>query len=65
MVPFLLLLVFLVQYVVVYRKGRHRWQLRDKRQSSTVDDTLKQPEVRLGRGEGASSQTLLLPQVGQ
>lgn len=54
MVPCLLLLVFLVQYAVIYRKGRHRWQLKEKQQSTTVEDTLKQPEeVRLGR-EGAS-----------
>ena len=54
MVPFLLLLVFLVQYAVIYRKGRHRWQLREKRQSSTLEDTLNQPEeVRLGGGGGS------------
>lgn len=65
MVPLLLLLVFLVQYAVIYRKGRHRWQLREKRQSNTVEDNLNQPEeVRLGRGKGVGSQTLLPSQVG-
>ena len=54
MLPLLVLAVFLVQYGLVYGKGRHVWQLQARRQSGTVEASLDRPpeEVRLGMERG-------------
>ena len=47
MVPLALLVMLLVQYGLIYRKGRHMWQQRAKRQSRSEISVDQQPaEVR-------------------
>ena len=40
MVPLVLMMVFLVQYGLVYGRGRHQWQLQAKKQAITTSSEL-------------------------
>ena len=53
MVPLVLAVMFLVQYGLVYGKGRHLWQQRAKRRSSASSSELVigQPLAEVGMSE--------------
>ena len=49
MVPLLLVAGFLVQYGMVYWRGRHQWQrLAQKQASTTSSDSLERPPLEVG-----------------